>query len=454
MWAELFEGGDVDKGKVMLLSTLTENEQTGPDSFRLGVKIGVIAMLVSVLAVILFRPVESFGLLEQMQLFAPIYRCTGLMIMLLWFWAGLVWIWDRFRIPYVLLFQINPRTRMRYQDITSEAADLTIVYLINSLFFLTHSGRVIHERFSLGIYPLALFLFLALKFCMPTRIVSHWSSRSYLLAVLGQIFISPFGKLRFVETFVADILTSTVKVVVDVEASICILVNFFLQGSAERDSALVNGAADATAPTAAPGAGAPTDTHSVTVNCVSVSRIVVPILCALPLWWRFLQCLRRYYDSGNRSPHLYNAAKYLLTHTVVIMVAYHPVFNDHHSTTWATYRVVWLLFCVLSSLYNTWWDTVMDWGLLSRSDPHPVYPFLRKDLRFEKHVWLYYTAMVSNVFLRWLWISTIIPFSFEDGQDKRYRVRSKQRGPGGAMQPLHTASETLLQRSSLTCVCL
>ena len=28
--------------------------------------------------------------------------------------------------------------------------------------------------------------------------------------------------------------------------------------------------------------------------------------------WRFMQCLRRYHDTGNRWPHLFNAAKYAL----------------------------------------------------------------------------------------------------------------------------------------------
>ncbi len=40
-----------------------------------------------------------------------------------------------------------------------------------------------------------------------------------------------------------------------------------------------------------------------------------PILKALPAWWRFLQCLRRYHDLTIKSPvpHLMNAGKYSTT---------------------------------------------------------------------------------------------------------------------------------------------
>jgi EXS family len=37
---------------------------------------------------------------------------------------------------------------------------------------------------------------------------------------------------------------------------------------------------------------------------------ITPILASLPPWWRLLQCIRRYKDSGERV-HLINAGKYV-----------------------------------------------------------------------------------------------------------------------------------------------
>lgn len=379
LYADLFEGGNLERGKLVLLSTMTEQQYDRSDTFWLGIKIGVILMLLSLLGVILVRPVEDIERVQAMGLFAPCYRGIGLLIIFMWLWSFLVWIWDTWRIPYVLIFQLNPRTRLTHFQLQTEAANLTIVYLFNSLMFLTGTSDV-----NLVVYPLTLFLFVALKFFSPTRLISQWNSRSLLLSTLGQIVIAPFGKIRFLEGFVADVLTSMVKIWVDVEASLCIFLTWFFSAGVGADL----------------------------VECAGVARVVVPIICALPLWWRFMQCLRRYYDTTQRRPHLPNALKYFFTHSVVIMGAYHPIFQDHHASAWQTYRVVWLLCCVVSTLYSTWWDIAMDWGLLTFD--HADYPLLRRELVFRDHAWVYYFAIVSNFFLRWVWVITIIPFSFED----------------------------------------
>ncbi|VDO02125.1 unnamed protein product [Rodentolepis nana] len=48
-----------------------------------------------------------------------------------------------------------------------------------------------------------------------------------------------------------------------------------------------------------------------------------PILKALPAWWRFLQCLRRYRDLSVKSPvpHLMNAGKYSTTLIAILFSA-------------------------------------------------------------------------------------------------------------------------------------
>ncbi len=38
-------------------------------------------------------------------------------------------------------------------------------------------------------------------------------------------------------------------------------------------------------------------------------NVLVPLLCLLPLWIRFQQCLRRFLDTGKRFPNLINALK-------------------------------------------------------------------------------------------------------------------------------------------------
>ena len=45
------------------------------------------------------------------------------------------------------------------------------------------------------------------------------------------------------------------------------------------------------------------------------------VIAALPSWWRFAQCLRRYYDTKQANPHLINAGKYSTSFFVVVFSA-------------------------------------------------------------------------------------------------------------------------------------
>jgi len=81
-----------------------------------------------------------------------------------------------------------------------------------------------------------------------------------------------------------------------------------------------------------------------------VSNFVLPFMAALPLWFRLMQCARRYNDSGEPK-HLLNFGKYAAS-ILVIVVSHVP-------------RALWVLVMVsvFSALYTATWDVYMDWGL-------------------------------------------------------------------------------------------
>lgn len=58
--------------------------------------------------------------------------------------------------------------------------------------------------------------------------------------------------------------------------------------------------------------GAPEDSMGVWEHSYLYSKVLAPIVVILPLWWRFMQCLRRYHDTNQRWPHLANATKYAM----------------------------------------------------------------------------------------------------------------------------------------------
>ena len=72
---------------------------------------------------------------------------------------------------------------------------------------------------------------------------------------------------------------------------------------------------------------------------------------------------------------------------------------------------MWIFFCVhmISSTYSYAWDIYMDWGLLRCWDKGKY--ALREKLNYP--VWFYYYSMVTDFFLRYVWLMSL--FSWYKG---------------------------------------
>lgn len=146
------------------------------------------------------------------------------------------------------------------------------------------------------------------------------------------------------------------------------------------------------------------DSNAMVYQCAAANNswirlVISPIVCALPLWFRFIQCLRRTYDSGERFPHLANALKYSLAMIVVLLSAFHP-FDRHEEGTML--RSAWISIFCISGLYSFCWDVFMDWSL-----GRPQYGFLSDKLMYPRRD-LYYFAIVIDFFLRFSWVLTLV----------------------------------------------
>lgn len=61
--------------------------------------------------------------------------------------------------------------------------------------------------------------------------------------------------------------------------------------------------------------------------CMDNRYILRPLVNCLPAWFRFAQCIRRYYDTREAFPHLANAAKYSTTFFVVAFTSLLAVYK-------------------------------------------------------------------------------------------------------------------------------
>jgi len=156
------------------------------------------------------------------------------------------------------------------------------------------------------------------------------------------------------------------------------------------------------------------ETNLCTASTLSI--IAIQIIIPLPLWFRFAQVLRQYYDSGERWPCLLNALKYAIACIVSILAATHTHYNKQSNPEWDLGRRFWLCVQIFSTLYSFSWDCKMDWGLFD-SDAPPSHHFLRRKLLFLPTT--YYAAMLINLCLRFSWILSLAPFFHEAHHETR-----------------------------------
>ncbi|OWZ05691.1 hypothetical protein PHMEG_00022170 [Phytophthora megakarya] len=293
------------------------------------------------------------------------------------------------RINYRYIFELDPRRVQSYPQVFSDATNMTIVFLANVLlYYKVVNGYFPEELLHRGYYPLALFLYTFYFYA-----IRPWGQQFGMLRTLWEVVWSPLYPVSFFHTFVGDYLTSTVKVTQDVSWSVCF---FATKEFLRKDNIQPGGDVQLL----------PELDEPICADNVYYVNVVVPLVCALPLWWRFLQNLRRVYDTKTWWPHLPNAAKYALTQVVVLFGLFHPLHSDNSEENALQVRmfvVAWLFLFTASSLYAWVWDVTMDWGL-----GRPQFKFLGDSQMFSRK-WVYYAAIIADLFLRFAWTLTLIP---------------------------------------------
>jgi hypothetical protein len=172
------------------------------------------------------------------------YRILGLCCLFLWGWGIDVYLWTKYKVNYVFIFDFNPRRHHRYSSIFevyicgyvfiprvligpfTQAATLFSVLLVISvllfLFTMTPSpppGFEWMRKIPAFMHPLtAIIIFLG------TFIVFQFKSQFWLLRCLFHVIIAPLTKVKFAHFFMADQLMSLSLVLNDISYFACYLV--------------------------------------------------------------------------------------------------------------------------------------------------------------------------------------------------------------------------------------
>lgn len=215
-----------------------------------------------------------------------------------------------------------------------------------------------------GAYP-----FMLIIYSIKTLVVP-WKTRGKLWKGIFQVISSPINSPTFFNIYIGDVFTSMVKVFQDVCWSLCFVLSGDFSLAEITEGRLRNWQVSFWY-------------KNVLIPIGKYCRCLLPylclfflllrqnfsyacammphylcVVCLLPLWFRFCQCLRRYMDTGSRWPHLANAFKYALSQTVTLFGAFHPLYmlTTHSQETTNLFQGFWLLLFVSSSLYSFFWD--------------------------------------------------------------------------------------------------
>jgi len=220
--------------------------------------------------------------------------------------------------------------------------------------------------------PLALAIFTLLYLFNPTRTL-HYRARRWLLKILFRILTAPYYPVRFADFWLADQLNSLVVPLLDFQYLICYYVYVWDRPGNDEG------------------------------KCTDPKNVIRPIIALLPAWWRFVQCIRRFYTTRKAFPHLVNAGKYATGMFVTLFSTVSSVREETDGSRSALFYI-WIISLLFSTFYTLTWDIKMDWGLFSQNAGENR--FLREQIVYDYKAY-YYIAILSDVIFRFLWTLTV-----------------------------------------------
>ncbi|CAA0828401.1 Phosphate transporter PHO1 homolog 9 [Striga hermonthica] len=311
---------------------------------------------------------EGRGL--YMENIFPLYSLFGFIVLHMVMYGWNTYLWRRFRVNYPFIFGFKSGTELGFREILLLASGLSVLALAAVLSNLdmemdprTKSYKTLTELVPLGLVIAVLLI----AFC-PFNII-YRSSRFFLIHCLWHCICAPLYKVRLPDFFLADQLTSQVQAFRSLQFYIC----YYGWGDFKRRS---NKCLDS--------------------NVYQVLYIVVAII---PFWSRFLQCLRRLFEEKDSMQGL-NSLKYLSTIVALVM---RTLYDLKRGSFW---RVMAASMSGVTTVFNTYWDIVIDWGFLKRKSKNP---WLRDKLLLSNKA-VYFVAIVVNILLRLVWMQLVLDF--------------------------------------------
>ncbi|KAG6597350.1 Phosphate transporter PHO1, partial [Cucurbita argyrosperma subsp. sororia] len=304
--------------------------------------------------------------ISYMDAVYPVFSMFALLSLHMFVYGCNLFTWKHARINYNFIFEFQSSTALKYRDAflicTTTMTAVVGALVIHLILGLTRFSSVQVD----SIPGLLLLIFLVLLIC-PLDIF-YRPTRYYFLRVFRNIIFSPFYKVLFVDSFLADQLTSQITLLRLMESATC----YFFAGSfgMHRGDVCKSG---------------------------TLYWELAYLISFLPYYWRAMQCARRWFDD-NDLDHLANMGKYV---SAMVAAGARLTYSRQDTRLWF---VIVLVTSFVATIYQLYWDFAKDWGILN---PKSRNPWLRDEL-ILKNKGVYYLSIVLNVILRVAWVETVL----------------------------------------------
>ncbi|OMP06003.1 hypothetical protein COLO4_08398 [Corchorus olitorius] len=339
-------------------------------SFSTGVFVGcTVALTLALILLIRARDIlNKAGRVQYMESMFPLYSLFGFIVLHMIMYGANIYYWRRYRINYTFIFGFKQGTELGFREVlflSFGLATLALICVISNLDMEMDPETGDYKALT-ELLPLNLVLLVMIVLFCPFNIL-YRSSRFFLLTALFHCICAPLYKVTFQDFFLADQLTSEVQAFRSLEYYIC---HYGWGDYKLRQN---------------------------TCKTSDIFNTFYFIIAVIPYWSRLLQCIRRLYDERD-SMQGYNGLKYFLT---ILAVCTRTAYSLDKGTSW---KILAWTFSALAAVYGTYWDLVVDWGLLQRQSKNR---WLRDKLLIS-YKSVYFGAMVLNVLLRFAWLQTVL----------------------------------------------
>lgn len=389
------EGGNRQAGMKRLKVPPLSEKQHATTTFTLGLFLGAFVVLGIAIIISWFaaepRPTEPKWVAVRL------FRGPLLLFVAIWLCGLNMWGWAEAGVNHVLIFEVDPRNHLTYQSVMQIASFMCMLWSLGVLGYLY--CHLIHLPPFL--FPLLLMIIFVVYIFNPLKKPSNIfqrNSRFWILKHCFNCFTAPLHFVTFIDFWLGDQMNSLVTSFLDFQYFIC----FYTTEVDYTDWTLSARTVNMTTSEQIPWGYVDINTGRDMCTSSSGIRVLVSIL---PATVRFMQCLRRFRDTGRARPHLINAGKYFTTYLVVFFKSLNHWAEKTESTATNTFFYLWIGSYIFSFAYTFLWDIFMDWGLIDPMAPKDS-PFLREEMIYGNK-WYYYGAIVEDFILRLSWVLNI-----------------------------------------------